>query len=30
MSNIYPTSCVRGMVPAMSIWKDKDNIVSKY
>ena len=30
MSNIYPTSCVRGMVPAMSIWKDKDNILSKY
>ena len=30
MSNIYPTSCVRGVVPAMSIWKDKDNIVSKY
>ena len=30
MSNIYPTSCVRGMGPAMSIWKDKDNIVSKY
>ena len=30
MSNIYPTSCVRGMVPDMSIWKDKDNIVSKY
>ena len=28
-SNIYPTSCVRGVVPANSIYKDKDNIVSK-
>ena len=28
-SNIYPTSCVRGTVPANSIWKDKDNIVPK-
>lgn len=28
-SNIYPTSCVRGVVPAGSIWKDKDNIVEK-
>ena len=28
-SNIYPTSCVRGVVPANSIWKDKDNIVEK-
>lgn len=30
MSNIYPTSSVRGMVPAMSIWKDRDNVVAKY
>ena len=28
-SNIYPTSCVRGVVPANSIWKDKDHIVGK-
>ena len=28
-SNIYPTSCVRGVVPARSIWKDKDNVVEK-
>lgn len=28
-SNIYPTSCVRGVVPANSVWKDKDNIVPK-
>ena len=28
-SNIYPTSCVRGVVPARSIWKGKDNIVAK-
>ena len=28
-SNIYPTSCVRGVVPANSIWKDKDNVVEK-
>ena len=28
-SNVYPTSCVRGVVPANSIWKDKDNIVEK-
>lgn len=29
-SNVYPTSCVRGVIPANSIYKDKDNIVSKY
>ena len=29
-SNIYPVSCVRGVVPADSIYKDKDNIVAKY
>ncbi|MBE6997618.1 MAG: UDP-N-acetylglucosamine pyrophosphorylase [Ruminococcaceae bacterium] len=28
-SSIYPTSCVRGVVPERSIWKDKDNIVGK-
>lgn len=28
-SNIYPVSCVRGVVPANSIYKDKDNIVLK-
>ena len=28
-SNIYPTSCVRGVIPANSIFKDKDSIVSK-
>ncbi len=29
-SNIYPTSCVRGVVPERSIWKDKDNIAPKW
>ena len=29
-SNIYPVSCVRGVVPANSIYKDKDNIVAKH
>lgn len=29
-SNVYPTSCVRGVIPANSIYKDKVNIVSKY
>ena len=28
-SNIYPTSCVRGVIPADSIYKDKDNIIHK-
>ena len=28
-SNIYPVSCVRGVVPANSIYKAKDNIVAK-
>lgn len=28
-SNIYPTSCVRGVIPEESIYKDKDHIVSK-
>ena len=26
-SSIYPTSCVRGVVPEDSIYKDKDNVV---
>ena len=29
-SNIYPTSCVRGMVPANSIWKTGGVIVTKH
>lgn len=28
-SNIYPTSCVRGFIPARHIFKDEDNIVAK-
>ena len=28
-SHIYPTSCVRGVIPENSIYKDKDNIVAK-
>lgn len=28
-SNIYPTSCVRGVIPANCIFKDKNNIVEK-
>lgn len=28
-SNIYPTSCVRGVIPEDSIYKDKGNIVKK-
>lgn len=28
-SNVYPVSCVRGVVPANSIYKGKDNIVLK-
>ena len=28
-SNVYPTSCVRGVIPENSIYKDKDNIVLK-
>lgn len=28
-TNIYPTSCVRGVVPANSIYKAQDNIVAK-
>lgn len=29
-SNVYPTSCVRGTVPANSIYKKDDTIVKKY
>ena len=28
-SNIYPTSCVRGVVPEQSIWKNDGRIVKK-
>ncbi|MBQ9032208.1 MAG: UDP-N-acetylglucosamine pyrophosphorylase [Parasporobacterium sp.] len=28
-SNIYPTSCVRGVVPENHIWKDKGDVVAK-
>jgi acetyltransferase-like isoleucine patch superfamily enzyme len=28
-SNIYPTSCVRGVIPESHIFKDKDNVVKK-
>lgn len=28
-SNVYPTSCVRGVVPANSIWKDNGEIIHK-
>jgi len=28
-SNVYPTSCVRGMVPENSIWKNTGVVVSK-
>lgn len=28
-SNVYPTSCVRGVVPANSIWKDNGVVISK-
>ena len=29
-TNIYPTSCVRGVIPANSIYKDKVDIVLKH
>lgn len=29
-SNVYPTSCVRGVVPENSIYKSQNNIVEKY
>ena len=28
-SNVYPTSCVRGVIPENSIYKDQGNIVIK-
>ncbi len=28
-SNVYPTSCVRGMVPENSIWKNDGSVVTK-
>ena len=28
-SNIYPTSCVRGVIPSDSIYKDKNDIAAK-
>ena len=28
-SNVYPTSCVRGVVPAYSIWKDNGTVITK-
>jgi len=29
-SQIYPVSCVRGVIPANSIYKSQDDIVTKY
>lgn len=29
-SNVYPTSCVRGVIPANHVYKDKDHIVAKH
>ena len=29
-SNVYPTSCVRGVVPAKSIYKKDDTIIKKH
>ncbi len=28
-SNVYPTSCVRGVVPANSIWKNNGEVIHK-
>lgn len=28
-SNVYPTSCVRGVVPGNSIWKNAENVIVK-
>lgn len=28
-SNVYPTSCVRGVVPENSIWKNAENVIVK-
>ena len=27
--NIYPTSCVRGVLPENSIWKDNGTVIRK-
>ena len=29
-SNVYPTSCVRGVIPESSIWKNNGEIADKY
>lgn len=29
-SNVYPTSCVRGVIPANHIYKNKDEVVAKH
>ena len=29
-SNVYPTSCVRGVVPEKSIWKNSGDVVAKH
>ena len=29
-SNVYPTSCVRGVIPAASIWKNDGTVVKKH
>ena len=29
-SNVYPTSCVRGVVPENSIWKNRGEITGKH
>ena len=29
-SNVYPTSCVRGVIPESSIWKNSGDIVAKH
>ena len=26
---LYPTSCVRGVIPARQVYKDKDQIIAK-
>ena len=28
-SNVYPTSCVRGVIPENSIWKNSGDVVEK-
>ena len=28
-SNVYPTSCVRGVIPASHVYKDKDHVIAK-